>query len=188
MAPTVRQKNSLHITHHFSNIHLNIILSTKSRFHKYMPFSVFELYFVNIFNFYHSLRFIPYKESGNALTGFWTKCYRMESRVGEISMYTRPPVCVRNFSNHSKLATSWRKMVTECMCVCPHTKLHGVTSQNSIMPTVTTMLTSNLTIIVFSCLLTSQYVSSAHSICTTYSTERGMNATWQSISISIQVF
>jgi len=38
-----------------------------------------------------------------------------------------------------------------------------------------------------SCLLTSQCVSSAHSICTPYSTESGMNATWQSI-LSIQVF
>ena len=43
---------------------------------------------------------------------------------------------------------------------------------------VTTARTSNPTIISFSCLLTSQCVSSAHSICTPYSTERGMNATW----------
>ena len=119
----------------------------------------------------------------------------MGSRVGKTSMYIRPPVSVWSFSNHCKMATGWWKMVTVCsyeahahakvsarVSVCPHTKLHGVTSQKSIMPTVATMRTSNLTIILFLCLLTSQSVSSAHSVCTTYSTERGMNATWLSLS------
>ena len=69
-----------------------------------------------------------------------------------------------------------------CVYVCPHNKLHGVTSQNSVMPTVATVRSSNLTIILISCLLTSQCVSSAHSVCTPYSTERGMNATWLSLS------
>jgi hypothetical protein len=122
------------------------------------------------------------------LTGAWTQCYRMESRVGEISMYTRPPVWVCSFSNHSKMAISCLKMVTVCsyevvcvrvcvcVCVCPHTKPLAITPQKSVMPTVTTIITSNLTIALLSCLLTSQCVSSAHSICTPYSTQR-MNAT-----------
>jgi len=126
MAPTVCQKNSLHITPHFSNIHLNIILSSKSRFHKSVSCSVFKLHFAHTFNFYHSWRSVPYKESGNVLTGYWTQCYRMESTVGEISMYTGPPVCVWSFSNHSTMATSCQKMLTvcsyeACVCVCVHT-------------------------------------------------------------------
>ena len=63
------------------------------------------------------------KESGNVFTHFWTQCYRMESRVREISMYTRPPVYVCSFCKHSKMAITCMKMVTVCsyeasVCVC----------------------------------------------------------------------
>jgi len=40
--------------------------------------SVFKLNFAHIFNFYRSWRFVPYKESGNVLTGFWKQSYRIE--------------------------------------------------------------------------------------------------------------
>lgn len=103
----------IHSTSHpnFPSIHLNNIFSSKSRFHKSVPFSVFKLNFAHIFNFYHSWRFVPYKESGNVLTDFENSPTEWK---GEISMYTKPSVCVYGSSNQSKMATCCLKMVTVC--------------------------------------------------------------------------
>jgi hypothetical protein len=48
--------------------------------------------------------------------------------------------------------------VRACVRACPHTKPLCVTSQKSVMPTVTIIRISNLTIISFLCLLTSKCV------------------------------
>ena len=124
------------------------------------------------------------------LTVFQTQRYRMESTVGEISMYTRPTVCVCSFSNHRGMAKSCLKMATVCsyqacvrVCVCVytyHTAWHHIPEEcNAPCHHCVNLKTHNYFI---SCLLTSQCVSSAHSICTLYSTERRMNATWLSLS------
>jgi len=97
-------------------------------------------------------------------------------------MYTKPPVCVCISSNQSKMAKSCPKMVTVCSyearaCVSTYqTSWHHIPEEcNAPCHHHEKLKTHNYFI---SCLLTSQCVSSAHSICTPYSTERGMNATW----------